>query len=149
MATVFKPKGRVKYVIQYFDENGRRRKALGCTDKPESERIANRLENEVTLRRAGLLDRKSEAYRDHEAKPLADHSLRFLLPSFEAGPEALRDNVVNYVCRDRADRLWQFGMRSKPACRPRRTAVRGCMLVDTRKPGRPTCGLRKTCRSVG
>src|SRR5208282_5648397 len=62
---------------------------------------------------------------------------------------SLRDNVVNYVCRDRADHLWQFGMRSKPACRPRRTAVRGCMLVDTRKPGRPTCGLRKTCRSVG
>src|SRR5271157_4797541 len=77
MATVFKPKGRVKYVIQYFDENGRRRKAPGCTDKAESERIANRLENEVTLRRAGLLDRKSEAYRDHEAKPLADHLADF------------------------------------------------------------------------
>src|SRR5271157_6465830 len=59
------------------------------------------------------------------------------------------DLVVNYVCRDRADHLWQFGMRSKPACRPRRTAVRGYMLIDTRKPGRTTCGLRKTCRSVG
>ena len=61
-------------------------------------------------------------------------------------PEALRDNVVNYVCRDRADHLWQFGMRSKPACRPRRTAVRGCMLIDPRKPDRPTCGSRTTCR---
>src|SRR5271166_5755136 len=30
--------------------------------------------------------------------------------------EVLRDIVVNYVCRDRADYLWQFGMRSKPAC---------------------------------
>ncbi|MGA2701682.1 MAG: hypothetical protein ABSH35_11370 [Isosphaeraceae bacterium] len=59
------------------------------------------------------------------------------------------DLVVSYLCRDRADHLWQFGMRSKPACRPRRTAVRGCMLIDTRKPGRPTCGLRKTCRLVG
>jgi hypothetical protein len=37
--------------------------------------------------------------------------------------------VVDYVCRDRADHLWQFGMRSKPARRPRRTAVRGCMLM--------------------
>src|SRR5271157_4584168 len=62
--------------------------------------------------------------------------------------EALRDIVVNYVCRDRAESLWQFGSRSKPACRPRRTAVRGCMLIDTRKPGRPTCGLRTTRRSV-
>ena len=40
-------------------------------------------------------------------------------------------------------------MRSKPACRPHRTAVRGCVLIDTRKPGRLTCGLRTTCRSVG
>src|SRR5208337_872807 len=42
-------------------------------------------------------------------------------------------------------------LRSKPACRrrPRRTAVCGRVLVDTRKPGRPTCGLRTTCRSVG
>src|SRR5271157_6538493 len=64
-----------------------------------------------------------------ENRSRKDHSLRFLLPSFEAGPEALRDNVVNYVCRDRADHIWQFGMRSNPACRPRRTAVRGCMLM--------------------
>jgi len=42
-----------------------------------------------------------------------------------------------------------FGMRSKPACRPRRTAVRGCMVIDTRKPVRPTCGLRTTCRLAG
>ena len=45
------------------------------------------------------------------------------------------DPVVNYVCRDRADHLWQFGMRSKPACRPRRRAMRGWMLIDTRKLG--------------
>src|SRR5208337_1125014 len=40
-----------------------------------------------------------------------------------------------YVCRDRTDHLWQFGMRSKPACRPRRTAMRGCMFIDARKLG--------------
>src|SRR5271157_5752231 len=63
--------------------------------------------------------------------------------------EASRDIVVHYICRDRSDHLWRFGVRSKPACRPRRTAVRGCMLIDTRKPGRRTCGLRKTRRLVG
>src|SRR5271157_5676446 len=39
------------------------------------------------------------------------------------------DLVVNYVCRDRAEGLWQYAVRSKPACRPRPTAVRGCMLM--------------------
>src|SRR5271157_2717940 len=63
--------------------------------------------------------------------------------------EALHDIVVSYVCRDRADQLWQFGMRSKHAHRPGRTAVRGCVLIEARKPGRPTCRLRTTCRSVG
>jgi hypothetical protein len=40
-------------------------------------------------------------------------------------------------------------LRSRHAHRPGRTAVRGCLLVDTRKPGRPTCGWRTTGRSVG
>src|SRR5208337_3343331 len=31
-------------------------------------------------------------------------------------------------------------MRGKHACHPRQTAVRGWMLIDTRKPGRPPCG---------
>ena len=36
MATVFKPAGRAKYVILYIDENGRRRKTTGATDKAVS-----------------------------------------------------------------------------------------------------------------
>ena len=73
MASVFKSKGSRKYTILYFDENGKRHKVMGCTDKAESERIANRLENEVVLRRRGLSDRKAESYRDHEARPVAEH----------------------------------------------------------------------------
>ena len=83
----------------------------------------------------------------HDAGASMANWLKTNIQGFVA--EALRDIVVNYVCWDRAERLWQFGVRSKPACRPGRAAVRGCMLIDTRKPGRPTCGLRKTCRSVG
>ena len=83
----------------------------------------------------------------HDAGASMANWLKTNIQGFVA--EALRDIVVNYVCRDRADHLWQYGVRSKPACRPRRTAVRGCRLIDTRKPGRPTCGLRKACRSVG
>jgi integrase len=73
MASVFKAANAKRYTILYFDENGDRRKAKGCTDKAESERIANRLENEVALRRAGLIDRKAEVYRDRESTPLANH----------------------------------------------------------------------------
>ena len=32
--------------------------------------------------------------------------------------------------------------------RPGRRAVRGCRLMDTRKPGRPACRLRTSCRAV-
>ena len=57
---------------------------------------------------------------------------------FRRRSEESGDLVVNYVYRDRSDHPCQFGMRSKPACRPGRTAVRGWMLIVTRKPGRPT-----------
>ncbi|HKM52726.1 MAG TPA: site-specific integrase, partial [Isosphaeraceae bacterium] len=55
------------------DENGKRHKKTGCTDKTESLRIGNQLENQKALRRAGLIDPKAEAYRDHEACPIAEH----------------------------------------------------------------------------
>ena len=79
MASVFKANGAKKYTITSRDQNGRRRKMTGATDKGVSQRIANDLENKVALRKAGLIDTKDEAYRDHEAKPLASH-----LDDFEA-----------------------------------------------------------------
>src|SRR5262249_37833588 len=73
MASVFKPGGKSKYVIFYTDENGRRRKKTGATDKAVSERIARDIENRVALRREGVVDPRQEAYRDHEARLLASH----------------------------------------------------------------------------
>ena len=73
MASVFKPAGKSKYVIFYTDETGRRRKKTAATDKTVSERIARDIENRVALRREGLIDPKAEAYRDHAARPLAEH----------------------------------------------------------------------------
>jgi hypothetical protein len=60
-------------VIVYTDENGRRRKKAGATDKAVSERIAHDLENKAALHRQGLIDPKAESFRDHEARPLAEH----------------------------------------------------------------------------
>ncbi|WP_169979485.1 tyrosine-type recombinase/integrase [Tautonia rosea] len=77
MASIFKPSGRKKYVILYFDENGRRRKVIGATDKTVTERIARDLENRVLLRKEGVIDARDEARRDHEARPLVDHLADF------------------------------------------------------------------------
>src|SRR5262249_35532360 len=73
MASVFKPAGKYKYIILYFDENGRRRKKVGTTDKVVTERIARDIENRVALRREGLVDSQDEAYRFHAARALAEH----------------------------------------------------------------------------
>ena len=73
MASVFKPKGKAKYVILYQDEQGRRRKKVGATDKGVTQRIAREIENRVALRREGLIDPKADAYATHEARPLSGH----------------------------------------------------------------------------
>jgi integrase len=73
MASVFKPKGKSKYVIFYTDENGRRRKKIGATDKAVSERIARDTENRVALRREGVVDPREEGYAQHSAQPLLVH----------------------------------------------------------------------------
>ncbi|QEH34270.1 site-specific tyrosine recombinase XerC [Aquisphaera giovannonii] len=74
MASIFKSSPRAKkYTILYFDHNGKRRKKTGTADKVVTERIAREIENRVALRREGIIDPKAEAYRDHEARPLAEH----------------------------------------------------------------------------
>ena len=73
MASIFKPKGKAKYVIMYVDATGRRRKKVGATDKAVTQRIANDLENRVALRREGLIDAAAESYSAHAARPLAGH----------------------------------------------------------------------------
>lgn len=77
MASVFKPKGKSKYVITYTDDKGRRRKKVGTTDKAVSQRIGRELENRVALRREGLIDAAAESYSAHAARPLAGHLADF------------------------------------------------------------------------
>jgi integrase len=73
VASVFRPKGSRKYVIFYTDENGRRRKKTGATDKGVSERLARDLENRVALRREGLIDPAAERFAESERQPLVEH----------------------------------------------------------------------------
>ena len=73
MASIFKPRGKDKFVIVYTDESGQRRKQVGTTDKAVTERIAADLEGKVALRIAGLIDPAMERYRDHEKTSLSTH----------------------------------------------------------------------------
>ena len=84
MASVFKPNGSKKYVIMYVDENGRRRKKIGTTDKGVTQRIANDLENKVALRRGGLIDPAAERFAECARKPIGNHLDEFVA-SMEAG----------------------------------------------------------------
>jgi len=90
MASVFKARGKARYTILYVDENGRRRKKAGVTDKAVSERIAHDLENKVALKRQGLIDPRDKAYARH-----ASHSLAVHLADWT---ESLRSKGVKPVC---------------------------------------------------
>jgi len=91
------------------------------------------------LQRAG-----AESLRDREHEPRVAHCLgqgapvagqnRDAVGQSRKGPTTLPGRpkvtgpfrfVIHYVCRDRADQLWQFGRRSNPACRPRPTGCGG------------------------
>jgi integrase len=74
MATVFKRKGGTTWVIQYFDATGRRReKSSRTTDFRTAERIANKLEADVALRREGVIDGRQDRFTEEERKPLSKH----------------------------------------------------------------------------
>jgi integrase len=114
MASVFKPKGSTKYVIDYTDENGhRRRKKTRCGDKAVADRIAKDIENRVALRKEGLIDPAAEKFAKEERRPIVDH-----LDDFIATLEARRRDVkyvrmtrtylLRIISRARAERLSQL-----------------------------------------
>ena len=79
MATIFKRKGGSAWIIQYFDASGRRReKSSRTSDHRAAERIANKLEADVALRREGVIDGRQDSIADAERKPLAQHVTEYL-----------------------------------------------------------------------
>src|SRR4051812_45115149 len=111
MASVFKPKGKAKYIIFYTDETGRRRKKVGATDKSVTQRIARDLENRVALRREGLIDPAAESYAAHGGRILADH-----LADFHAGL-VQKEDAPRYVQQVRANvaRILETGGMCRPS----------------------------------
>jgi integrase len=110
MASIFKPRGKTRYVILYHDENGRRRKKIGATDKAVTRRLAAKLENDVALRKGGLIDPTAERFACHEQKPIRGH-LDDFIKTMEAAhrhPKHVRSTrtyVERVITQARADRL--------------------------------------------
>ena len=97
------------YTAQYFDADGKRRKApTGAPDKATAERIAARIESEVAERRRGLIDPAAERIANEARRPIPEH-----LAGFEAMMNAARRDpkhikaTTDYIKRLTAAAGWQ------------------------------------------
>jgi hypothetical protein len=61
------------YYIQYTDADGNRITAKGFTDKALTEQLAAKLENEVMLRKRGMIDPAQERLLAIKQSPIAEH----------------------------------------------------------------------------
>ncbi len=71
MATLTK-RGR-NWFYRFTDADGRRVMRKGCSDRRETERLAAAAESEAAKIKAGLIDPKAVAYRDHDARDVSAH----------------------------------------------------------------------------
>ncbi len=65
-----------------------------------------------------LEPRSAWPFRAQPVEPVVRFFRKSHCPGQKFVAEALRDIVVNYVCRDRAERLWQFGVRKQARVSP-------------------------------
>lgn len=103
MASVFKKsrdKGKKNkpYWIEYLDADGNRAYAKGFTDKGLTEQLAATLENEVLLRRRGMIDPEQERLSGRKRAPIAD-SLAAFERSLENTTEKHRKLTMTRVRR--------------------------------------------------
>ena len=76
MASIFKRGGKSSkscYIIQYTDENGKRRTKRGAKDKDATLQIARKIESDIALRKAGLIDPKAERVSKENQKEISFH----------------------------------------------------------------------------
>ena len=80
------------YTAQYFDENGKRRKApTRCGDKATAEQVADRLQADAALRKRGIINATQERFAAEARRPLSEH-----VAEFRAVLEA-RENTPKHV----------------------------------------------------
>jgi len=111
MASVFRRKGSGPWLIQFFDQHGRRReKSSRTTDRRAAERIASKLEADVALRREGVVDPRQDRFAEENRKPLAQHIREYLQHCRGRGVSAklIRDRQMHLewiLAETRASRL--------------------------------------------
>jgi integrase len=95
MATLVK-RGK-KWSIKLYDHNGKQKWVTGYTDKAETQRLANKLENEKTAIQRGDIDPQNEARKVARARPASAH-----IDQYEIHLEALGRNKwhVSYTIGD-------------------------------------------------
>ena len=100
MASIYKRKGRKNWTIEWFDEHGRRRsKSSRTTDKRYAQRIANDIEADVALRRAGLIDARQEGLAKQGRRPVEVHVEDFLQSKRDARRKARSIGDLERVLR--------------------------------------------------
>lgn len=80
MASIFKRdklKRNAPYWIQFTDHEGNRKTVKGFTERSTTEQLAAKLENEVMLRRRGLIDPAAEQAAARRTAPLEEHLAAF------------------------------------------------------------------------
>ena len=91
MATIFK-RSRKKgepYSFQWFDHEGKRRTAIGFTDRGLTEQAAAKKEEEARLRKLGLIDADQERFTEQKKRPIEEH--------VEAFERSLRKNTGKHL----------------------------------------------------
>ncbi len=68
----YRKRGKTWY-YRFIDADGIKREAKGCTDRRATEELARHAEAEAAKIRAGLVDPRDLARRDHAAKPIGEH----------------------------------------------------------------------------
>ena len=68
----FRKRGKVWY-FRFVDADGTPKTRKGCTDRRATEELARDAESLAAKIRAGLMDTKDIARRDHQARPLPEH----------------------------------------------------------------------------
>jgi integrase len=118
MASVFKRKGVGSWLISYYDQAGRRKeKSSRTTDFRAAERIAQKIEADVALRRDGVVDARHERLTEENRKPLAQHVREYLQHCRGRGvaPKGVecKESILKWIMAEtRASRLSDFTVES-------------------------------------
>ena len=77
-----------KWTVCWIGADGKRKSKVGLTDKAESQRLANHLEEQARLVREGLVDPKEKARRQAGLRAVADHCADYRLDLLAKGDTA-------------------------------------------------------------